>query len=525
MQAHMKKNPFFLAYIIKNLYLCSVKSSFLGHIIIIVTIAAFASCRCDNTIMSLREAQHVVAQADSLWHEGKMYGVDEGDSATLAQAYERLKELSAFSRPKSEYAHACYHYGKLLRAKDDPVAAMQAFLDATHSGTKDYHILGVYSNIGDICHLAGDFQLSYDMFERSADMFLQNGDTLSYYYALNDMAFELAEQGKKGETLALLNQIEDTCFDTYLIAKTWETRADAYLFAKQYDSAIYCATISMQSYGITMPTCAIIKAQSFYKLLEMDSALWYANILLTQPDASYQDRFNALYIVQHCDSSVCAESILELSSQREDIRYYEYEPQKEKLSQAVQLLEQDLNRKPDLRWLYAILATIVIMGLGLLIYIRRKRRKHQLLSQQIEDLTQLNNAEQLHHEQIVQAHSDYKKIRMSEIENNCAAITAAETFPKNIHWNNYSKMCKTVDDNFYMLTSKLRKKYVLNETEVRLCVLVLLNMGRNQISDILPYASNGVGKLKYRVAQKLGIDSKNLREYLISMLINNIAKD
>ena len=288
------------------------------HILFIIAICLLC---CSCVPRGIRKAQCVVAQADSLWKEGKQYGVDEGDSATLAQAYERLKPRAQFtiynSYPQrgtiitqftNSYAHACYHYGKLLRAKDDPVAAMQAFIDATRSGTKDYYILGrVYSNIGSICHLAGDFQLSYDMFERSADMFLQNGDTLLYYYDLNNMAFELAEQGKKGETLALLNQIEDTCSDTYLIAKTWETRADAYLFAKQYDSAIYCATISMQSYGITMPTCAIIKAQSFYKLLEMDSALWYANILLTQPDASYQDRFNALYIVQHCDSSICAE--------------------------------------------------------------------------------------------------------------------------------------------------------------------------------------------------------------------------
>ena len=168
----------------------------------------FSSCSRGGPGMSLNEARDVVAQADSLWHEGKIYGADEGDSAPLAQAYERLKGLSAFSRQKSEYAHACYHYGRLLRAKDDPVAALQAFLDATHSHTKDYHILGrVYSNIGDICHLAGEFQLSYDMFERSAEMFLRNSDTLLYYYLLNDMAFELAEQGKKGETIVANNQI------------------------------------------------------------------------------------------------------------------------------------------------------------------------------------------------------------------------------------------------------------------------------------------------------------------------------
>ncbi len=471
--------------------------------------------------MSLNEAREVVVQADSLWHEGKMYGVDEGDSATLAQAYERLKELSAFSRQKSEYAHACYHYGKLLRAKDDPLAAMQAFIDATHSGTKDYHILGrVYSNIGSICHLAGEFQLSYDMFERSADMFLQNGDSLLYYYDLNNMAFELAEQGKKGETLALLNQIEDTCFfDTYLIAKTWETRADAYLFAKQYDSAIYCATISMQSYGITMPTCAIIKAQSFYKLLEMDSALWYANILLTQPDASYQDRFNALYIVQHCDSSVCAESILELSSQREDIRYYEYEPQKEKLSQAVQLLEQDLNRKPDLRWLYAIFATVAIIACIIGAYVYRKCKKQELLTQKIDVLEKTANTIQEKKDELSERYLAEQRRIENEIKEKCELLRNDSKRANTLAWNDFDAMCRIIDRQFYMLASKLRNRYILNETETRLCILVLLELSRNEIAQTLPYALNGVGKLKDHTAKKLGTTGKNLHDFLLKLAV------
>ena len=480
----------------------------------------FSSCSRGGPGMSLNEAREVVAQADSLWHEGKMYGVDEGDSATLAQAYERLKELSAFSRQKSEYAHACYHYGRLLREKDDPAAAMQAFLDATRSGTKDYHILGrVYSNIGSICHLAGEFQLSYDMFERSANMFLQNGDSLLYYYDLNNMAFELAEQGKKGETLALLNQIEYTCFDTYLIAKTWETRADAYLFAKQYDSAIYCATISMQSYGITMPTCAIIKAQSFYKLLEMDSALWYANILLTQPDASYQDRFNALYIVQHCDSSVCAESILELSSQREDIRYYEYEPQKEKLSQAVQLLEQDLNRKPDLRWLYAILATVAIIACIIGAYVYRKCKKQELLTQKIDVLEKTANTIQEKKDELSERYLAEQRRIENEIKEKCELLRNDSKRANTLAWNDFDAMCRIIDRQFYMLASKLRNRHILNETETRLCILVLLELSRNEIAQTLPYALNGVGKLKDHTAKKLGTTGKNLHDFLLKLAV------
>ena len=159
---------------------------------------------------ALREAEDVVAQADSLRAAGQMYGIDAGDSATLAQAYETLGSLSLFNFHFSpSYAHACYHYGRLLREKDNPVEAMQCFINATHSRTRDYHILGrVYSNMGSICHLANEFPLAYDMYEHSAEMFLQNGDSLLYYYDLNNMAFELAEQGKKEECLKILHDID-----------------------------------------------------------------------------------------------------------------------------------------------------------------------------------------------------------------------------------------------------------------------------------------------------------------------------
>ena len=162
----------------------------------------------------VRTAQAVVRTAASLWQEGKMYD----DSLSLAQAYETL---SSFNNPlfstlnahfSTDYAHACYHYGRLLRQKDDPVTAMQVFINATHSRTRDYHILGrIYSNMGDLCHLANEFQLAYDMYERSADSYLHNGDTLLYYFDLNNMAFELAEEGKKEETLALLDSITNCC--------------------------------------------------------------------------------------------------------------------------------------------------------------------------------------------------------------------------------------------------------------------------------------------------------------------------
>ena len=47
---------------------------------LLLLVCAFTAC----TPRSLREAQSVVAQADSLWLAGKLYGMDEGDIAHLA---------------------------------------------------------------------------------------------------------------------------------------------------------------------------------------------------------------------------------------------------------------------------------------------------------------------------------------------------------------------------------------------------------------------------------------------------------
>ena len=221
----------------------------------------------------MREAQEVVAHADSL-REAHLYAQNEyDDSLSLAQAYETLKEIPLPFRMEkaidfcfrtegaagsvaptidrlglgSSYAHACYHYGRLLRAKENYVEAMKVFIDATHSRTRDFHILGrVYSNMGSMCHLAGEYQLSYDMFAKCADCLLQNGDTISYYYGLNEMAFELAEQGKKEETLALLDSITRNCNDKNVILKTWETKAVACKKIQEYDSTIYYTSLAFK---------------------------------------------------------------------------------------------------------------------------------------------------------------------------------------------------------------------------------------------------------------------------------------
>ena len=360
--------------------------------------------------------------------------------------------------------------------------------------------------MGSISHLAGEYQLAYDMYQRSADLFLKNADTLLYYYLLNDMAVELAVQGEKEGTLSLITEIQQHCSDSDVMLHICETKAEMYRIVEMYDSAIYWIN-EASKFGDIGSYGTIIKAQAFDNLCLEDSARLYAECILSDTTAPYHAKFNASYIISHNDSTLSKDSALILASAREDIRHYEYEPEKEKLTIVVQILQDDLIRKPNLMWLYAIIGTLVAVGIVATIYVERKRRRHQLLSQQISDLENMNK--------------ETIDDMLVQLENRCAMFKSSTNLKEDLCWNNYEELCAIINQQFFHFATKLQKTQVLTESEIRLCFLILIGLNRQQISEIFPYAVNGIGKFKYRVANKLGIEGKNLRNFLINMAIGN----
>ena len=465
-----------------------------------MVVICIALCAC--TPRSLREAQEVVAQADSLWHEGKIYGVDGGDSATLAQAYKTLEAIPLPFREGlglgSPYAHACYHYGKLLRAKENPVEAMQTFIAATHSGTKDYHILGrVYSNMGDICHLASEFSLAYDMYERSGEMYLRNGDSLLYYYDLNNMAFEKAYLADKQETYRLLRCINNSCTDKEMLNKTLETRAELSLRIKEYDSAVYYIN-QLQKHGYCETAGMLIKAQAFSYKLCKDSAVYYSERVL-KGNHTLHEANNALYILTTQDETQDKNSIRSVAANRSDVQKM-IEEERSKSAQAVQLLEQDLARKPDYQWIYAIIGVILFAcSCAILYYIWRKRKEHSRILHEIdikqEQKTQLETNIVAMHSEISQLSEQQQKTHqhlLSNIEAACSTLRNSKDVLSELCWKDYTQMCAITNNLFNKLADSLQEKG-LSEREVRLCILVLINCySDKQMANILLYGENSI---------------------------------
>ena len=481
----------------------------------VLTLAALLLSGCKSR--AVEEAREVIAVADSLRAEGQGYT----DSVAIAEAYNTLEKWQ-YIYP-TDYVHACYHYGRLLRNNDDPVAAMQVFINGTHSRSKDYHILGrIYSNMGSISHLAGEYQLADDMYSRSADMFLKNADTLLYYYGLNNLAVECAVQGKKEETLTILNQIESNSATPSVLLNVLETKAELYLQVQQYDSAIYYSK-KLSQYQKDRSTNHLICAQAYSYIGQKDSAIFYAKKVVSQSNSIYT-LGNAYYMLTNDNTISSIEEIKEVAADRADI-LLEVSHQRSKLSQATQLLEQDLNKKPDYRWLYAILITLIIMGVGIYAYTSRKRRQHKLLSQEVDDIRQEKESLQEIHNLIVQEHNDYTGTLITQIQQNCIILRQSEDFPNNIYWKEFNTMSKIINDNFGLLVQKLHKIYHLQEKEIRLCILVLFDtFNSKQQAKLLFYSESGIRNFKNRVAKKLGTNSTELRDFLINLAINEHSK-
>jgi len=436
----------------------------------------------------MREAREVLVLADSMRAEVMMYN----DSVRLANTYESLGRWSLLF--PTDFAHACYHYGRLLREKDNPVAAMECFINATHTRTHDYSILGrTYSNMGSLCHLACAYPLAYDMYEKSADMFLRDGDTILYYYALYREAIELAEQGDKEACFAIVENIKSNCsHDNVLISYCYMTKARAFFVREQYDSVIVYARQTIQ-YLPLLSSGNLLMAQAFSKLGIKDSSTYYAHRVIEQTN-SLLDINNALYILTNDDTSKGLDDVRQTAADRSDVQQAIKDYQG-KLSQAVQLLEQDFEKKPDWRWLYAIVFTSLIIG-GIFYWRIKSRKRHMQI--QLDHLTEQ------------QTDTITQSIKQHINKNDLTST---------LHWKDYNALKADADLFMYGIVSKLEERR-LNETEVRFCILTMLDFSLSEIAETIYYSyPSGIKTLKKRISVKLGTTPQNLHDFLFKIAI------
>lgn len=164
---------------------------------------------------------------------------------------------------------------------------------------------------------------------------------------------------------------------------------------------------------------------------------------------------------------------------------------------AIEDIKYELQRKPFL-WRMFLIFAVIILGMASL-YVTH--------SNILRDFFVLR-----------EERKKTRKCINGEIEQYCAHMQAqSHIIKKELCWADFNQMCKIVNLHMGNIIDKLLSLSSLNETELRLCVLVMIDLSRNQIAETLPYSQNSIGKLKNTVSKKIGTDGKNMRNMLMKI--------
>ncbi|GEM_PF-537412 len=520
--------------------------SFDRHTIVLLLLLLFSCsilCSCSRSSQDFQAALQTLNEADSLRSAGRLYS----DSLSLAKAHSVLSRFYYRHSHPYEYARINYFYGRMLDSRNSKTEAMQCFINATHTATKTplckrvglpwyrpttkhYNLLGsVYCNIGIMCHASKQLELSYEMFELSAQMFKEAQNINAYYYALDDMAFESASLRNKKQTISIVSEVLGESTDSFAQALAIQSLAELYLRTEQYDSALYFAD-KLSAYNYNETTTLVVKAQSYSMLGIKDSAVYYARKALEQK-ISLQERISMYYILQHDDISINKDSVNQLASDRTDM-LRELDARHRRLAQSLLLLEQDMHSKPN----YGLLLFVIIAVVILLFIISYLLIKSVILKNRFSHKSRVWNNEKKSYEQELNRVREQSKLYKQDydkyinemavyIEQNRLAFLHSDDLNKDLCWNDFDSMCDIVNKSFNMFVGRLKAIYNLNESEVRLCVLILLNdFNGKYLSGMLNYGENGIRNLKSRTARKVGSNGKEFHNYLVKFAIGGCER-
>ena len=378
---------------------------------------------------------------------------------------------------------ALYEQGKTLREEGKQVEAMQAFIEAAHSGTDDEVLLGhIWSNMANMCRQANDHSTAFEVYTLSAEHFRKAADTLAYAYALNNMAWEQATMGNKEAAIELVDSAVRCYPRPPLTNKIIETKAAACLFRKEYDSVLVYTTPPANDYLLTL------RAQACSYLQMDDSATYYAQLLLPQTTNLFA-LDDLYYILTHNDSSADKETLRSFASLRADTQNAIKERHGE-LTKAVEILKQDLAPQEKTKPWKIIL--LVVLGVGLLVWAALVTKKqHRLHTQK----------------------SQFEQTRRFELEQNIRHLQETKDLRQELQWTDFQSFCTQIDKRFNAFAAKLSAQG-LNEQDIRICVLVLIGLSHKETAEMLNCSPKSIGKLKDLTARKLGVSGGQLQEKL-----------
>ena len=473
--------------------------SFIRNVTYFLIGILFASC---GYYARWQEAQTTINIADNLdQNEHVLYD----DTVALRHAIHTLQNPFGRLFAHNELGRAHYYLGRNFSLADCITQAAEHYIaaDQLHIDNPIYRGR-INSCLAHISKQNESDSLALIFFERANEAFKLCDNDWYYAHTLLDVSefhTYLQHFDKADSVLHIAQSYDINC---YYRARFYETKGLYFYEQQAYDSALVYFKRGLDLWEYEEDRLYTYKKlmQVYFDMDDFVQALPYAQIIVEQ-SSDPNDLVNAYYcLMQDAKERGDIELLSQYAHARQDANNLLMESVG-KYKGALTKLEKHLANPYPYRWVWIMLSCSVALCLLLLISIALYRRHTTRRLKATDNQLQVANT------QIID-------LSFSAL---LSDMRAKYPRPRK-QWNDYNELKKDLDTQLHDWFSQLDQLHLSNRENV-FCAYMLLypHASLEELANWMHYSPTGISTFKRRIAQKLGISTRELYDFLHDTLV------
>jgi tetratricopeptide (TPR) repeat protein len=435
------------------------------------------------------------------------------DTALLGKTIRTLDNPFGRLFKSNTLGKAYYYMGRNYSLSNQIVEAAGCYIEADRLQIDDPIYRGrVNSNMAYICAQNNNDSLALIFYERASNDFKESGNEWRYSQTLLDRSESNILLHNYLVADSLLQIAQSYQFDSAYQARYYETCGLYFYEQQQYDSALVYFHKGLNYWQSEEEKCfSYLKImQSYWGNISIDSTMHYAHkLILISNNPNYIS--NAYYcLMQVAKNKNDVELLSQYSHARTDAQKLLRDNTNQYAAAIPKLIEYLQNPHP-LRWVWIMLATILLLCIILFVGAVVYRKRNRIAYEQIDKLsTYVENQEALLSQELY-----YRQFgeKLSNIVDRYHA--------PHKRWKEYKTLKRDLSPWLHTWMCKL-DTLPLSEREKIFCTISLVysHMTDIEIAEYLCYDKHGIRVFKQRIAKKIGTTSADLLDFLRNLPVN-----
>ncbi len=466
------------------------------NIILVLFALVCSSCT------SFHNATSIIALADSLDQtEHILYS----DTLALQQVLSTLDNPFGKLFHRNSLAKAHYYFGRNLSHEGSIIQAASHYIEADHLHIDNPLFCGrINSCLAHIAKQNESDSLALLFFQRANAAFYKFNNDFYYAHTLLDVSEFHTYLHEFFDADSVLQIAQSFAIDSFYLARFYETKGLYFYHYPQYDSAIVYFQRALDYWQYEEDKFFTYKKlmQLYLDMDDFAHALPYAQIIVEYSEDP-NDLVNAYYCLMQ---DAKAQNDIELLSQYAHARQDANALLNNAIGQyngALTLLREHVANPHPYRWVWTTISCSVALCLLLLIASALYRRYTSRRLQVTDNQLQVANTQ------------------ISNLSFNALLSDVRAKHPRpRKQWNDYNSLKKDLATPLHEWFSLLDQLHLSNRENV-FCAYMLLypHASLEELADWMHYSPTGISTFKRRIAQKLGISTRELYDFLRNTLL------